>query len=68
MIKIELEITTRTINNEAMELLRLELRRRALQFVFESVDAVSAANDMRFSHRDIHVAGDIQLLSAESKS
>lgn len=47
------------INEEAEEKIRLEIRRRILQFIFESVDAVSASNGYRFNHRDIGVTGDI---------
>ena len=60
MIHIELDVNMRgVINAEAEEKIRLELRSRVLQFIFESVDAVANKNDYRFSHRDIGVTGDI---------
>ena len=60
-IVIELEIESRTMNSDSMELLRLELRRQMLAYIFKAVDDVAERHDFRFSHKDVHVAGDIKL-------
>lgn len=60
MIHLDLQISSKRINEDAMELIRLEIRQRALTFLFEAVDAVAIRNGFRFSHKDIGVAGEIK--------
>lgn len=61
MIHLDLQVDSATINEDAMEKIRMEIRRRILAMVFESVDAVAVQNDFRFSHRDVGVTGDIKM-------
>lgn len=62
MIHLELQIDSGTINADAMEKIRMEIRRRMLGVLFEAVDAVADNNGFRFSHKDIGVTGDIKLI------
>ena len=62
MIHLSLQITSSVINDDAMEKIRMEIRRRMMTFVFEAVDEVAVREGMRFSHKDIDVTGDIKLV------
>ena len=62
MIHLDLQVTSNVINEDAMEKIRMEIRRRMLTFIFEAVDAVAAREDMRFNHKDVDVAGHINVL------
>ena len=62
MIHLNLQITSSVINEDAMEKIRMEIRRRMMTLVFDAVTAVAAREDMRFSHTDIEVTGDIKLV------
>ncbi len=61
-IKLELEVGSAIMNEDAMDHLRIEIRQRMLAFLFECVDHVATKQDMRFSHRDIGVTGEITLV------
>lgn len=60
-IKLELEITSRHHGEEVLEAVRVELRRRALQYVFDTIDNTRVDQVERLSHKDFHVSGDITL-------
>ena len=62
MIHLDLQVTSKIINEDAMEMIRLELRRRMLAVVFEAVEEVATREGMRFSHKDVGVTGDIKLV------
>jgi hypothetical protein len=62
-IKIELEVTSRAHTEEVLEAIRVELRKRALGFVFEAIDnAKFGVGDGPVAHSNFHVAGDIQIV------
>ena len=62
MIHLDLQVTSKTINEDAMEMIRMEIRRRMMTLVFEAVDTVATREGMRFSHKDVGVTGDIKLV------
>ena len=62
MIHLDLQVTSKIINEDAMEMIRMEIRRRMMTLVFEAVDAVATREGMRFSHKDVGVTGDIKIV------
>ena len=61
LLKVELNIKGRTLSEEDLDMIRLELRRNTLQFVFDAVNTVARTSGKSFSHRDVSVTGDITL-------
>ena len=62
-ITIELEVTSRAHTAEALEAIRVELRKRALTFVFEAIDnAKFGLGDGPVIHSNFHVAGEIKVV------
>jgi hypothetical protein len=62
-ITIELEITSRAHTVEVLEAIRVELRKRALSFVFEAIDnAKFGLGDGPALHSNFHVAGEIKVV------
>ena len=59
-IHIELDVTSRYHTDEVLEVIRVELRKRALGFVFEAIDSAKLA-DGPVHRSGFHVAGDITL-------
>jgi hypothetical protein len=61
-IKIELEVSSRAHNEEALTAVRDELRKRALAYVFDAVEnAKFGIGDGRVDRTQFHVAGSITL-------
>lgn len=54
---IDVKVSSTIINDQAMELIRTEVRKKILFVVFKAIDDVAEANDFRFSHKDIVVDG-----------
>jgi hypothetical protein len=59
VIHIDLKITSEIMNEDAMNKLRMQLRRNVMSFIFDAVNEVANREDMRFNHRNITIAGDI---------
>jgi hypothetical protein len=63
-IVIELEVTSRAHTEDALEAIRVELRKRALSFVFDAIDnAKFGLGDGPVNHSNFHVAGEIKVVS-----
>lgn len=60
MIKIDLEINSRVLNQAAMDELRVRIREAMLPFIFDQVDRLADARGYRFSHTDVSVGGTIK--------
>jgi hypothetical protein len=61
-IQITLEVSSRAHPDSVLEAIRVELRRRALPFVFEAINnAKFSADDGPVDHTRFHVAGDITI-------
>jgi hypothetical protein len=59
-ITIELEVTSRVHTAETLEAISVELRKRALSFVFAAIDNTNfGVGDGPVAHSNFHVAGDI---------
>lgn len=61
-IRLELDIYSDAYNEEQLEALRMELRKRTLPFIFKTVDDVPTPNGPPMRHQLIFVNGDIQLM------
>lgn len=57
---IDIEVSSQSINDHAMELIRLGVRKKILFTIFKAVDDVAETNDFGFSHKDIVVDGTIK--------
>jgi len=65
-IKIELEVSSRAHDDVAMEAIRVELRKRALAYVFGAIDnAKFGVGDGPVDHSQFHVAGEILLVESK---
>jgi hypothetical protein len=61
-ICLNLEITSRVHTNVVLEAIRVELRRRALGFVFDAIDTAKfGIGDGPVDHKNFHVTGEITL-------
>lgn len=61
-IRIELEVSSRVHNVETLKAIQLELRRRALRYVFEAIDGADfGVSGDRVNYTNFHVSGDITL-------
>jgi hypothetical protein len=62
-IVMEIEVTSRAHTAEALEAIRVEMRKRTLAFVFDAIDnAKFGLGDGPVLHSNFHVAGDIKLV------
>ncbi len=61
-IEIDIDVESETINDVAMEKIRLAIRNKRAPLILETVDEVAERNDYRFSRRDVVVDGFITLV------
>ncbi len=61
-IQIDIDVESETINDVAMEKIRLAIRNKMAPLILETVDEVAERNDYRFSRRDVVVDGFITLV------
>lgn len=59
MIHIDLNIVLRGVNADAEAIVKTELERRMLTFIFDTVNQVAERQDFRFSHKDVGVTGTV---------